>query len=73
MSLELRPILYQSLLELLSDTEDVAVRLAACDALSMTIDDFNFSADQFAPFVQSVFVLLFALLKEADECDTKVI
>ncbi|XP_077291113.1 importin beta11 isoform X2 [Arctopsyche grandis] len=71
-SLELRPILYQSLLELLSDTEDVAVRLAACDALSMTIDDFNFSADQFAPFVQSVFVLLFALLKEADECDTKM-
>lgn len=71
-SSELRPMLYQSLLELLSDTEDVAVRLAACDALNMTIDDFNFDACHFAPYVQSVFALLFALLKEADECDTKV-
>lgn len=72
-SSDLRPLLYQALLELLAPSEDMAVRLASCDALSLTIDDFNFSAEQFTPFLQPAFSLLFDLLKEAEECDTKVL
>lgn len=36
------------------------------------MDDFEFEAEQFLEFLEPVIALLFALLKEAHECDTKM-
>ena len=73
LSPELRPALYATILPLLSGDEDMAVRLTASKTLKMAIDDFEFNTDQFLPFLEPSFSLLFALLKEATDCDTKVI
>lgn len=71
-SADLRPALYTVTLPLLRNDEDMAVRLAASRALRASIDDFEFHTEQFLPFLEPAFRLLFALLKEARECDTKV-
>lgn len=72
MSLNLRPLLYQAVLELLDPSEDLAVRLEAAQTLKTTVDDFEFNTEQFLPFIESLFSLLFHLLKEVRECDTKM-
>lgn len=68
----LRPRLYQLLLPLLTEKEDLVVRLAAAKALKVVIDDFEFSIDELEPFLPQVFSLLFDLLKGVNECDTKL-
>ncbi|KAG7300475.1 hypothetical protein JYU34_016106 [Plutella xylostella] len=69
----LRPAMYAALLEPLSSaTEDLAVKLAAAEALRSTIDDFNFDVEQFRPFVPHVLSALYDLLVESEECDTKM-
>lgn len=73
LSSELRPALYAVTLPLLQGDEDMAVRLTASNTLKLAVDDFEFNTDQFLPFLETSFALLFALLKEAHECDTKVI
>lgn len=73
LSPELRPALYAVTLPLLQGDEDMAVRLTASNTLKLAIDDFEFNTDQFLPFLEPSFALLFTLLKEAHECDTKVI
>jgi hypothetical protein len=73
LSSELRPALYSATLPLLQGDEDMAVRLTASNTLKHAIDDFEFNTDQFLPFLEPSFALLFTLLKEAHECDTKVI
>lgn len=65
-------VLYQALVDLLRPDEDMAVRLAASDAIHEMVVDFNFVKEQFIPVLSSVISLLINLLKEADECDTKV-
>lgn len=50
----------------------MAVRLTASTTLRHAIDDFEFSSDQFLPYLDSAFNLLFNLLKEVQECETKV-
>lgn len=70
--MELRPELYGLMVEALSPEEDLGVRLAANDALKLAIDDFQFNTEDFSPFLEPAFSLLFALLKEVNECDTKV-
>ena len=72
LSSELRPALYAATLPLLQGDEDMAVRLTASNTLKHAIDDFEFNTDQFLPFLEHSFSLLFTLLKEAHECDTKV-
>ncbi|KAI5722793.1 hypothetical protein M8J76_013692 [Diaphorina citri] len=47
----LRPVLYEALLPLMSPDEDLAVRLSACKAFKMCVDDFDFKTEQFLPFV----------------------
>lgn len=37
-----------------------------------TMDDFEFEQDTFKEFLEPSFSLLYALLKDAKECDTKV-
>lgn len=65
--------MYKLMVESLSPEEDLGVRLAASDALKLAIDDFQFNIDEFLPFLEPAFSLLFTLLKEVNECDTKVI
>lgn len=36
------------------------------------MDDFEFDAEQFLEFLEPVIALLFSLLKESTECDTKM-
>lgn len=60
------------IVEALRPEEDLGVRLAASDALKKAIDDFQFNPEEFSIFLEPAFSLLFALLKEVNECDTKV-
>ncbi|XP_033230848.1 importin-11 isoform X2 [Belonocnema kinseyi] len=69
---EFRPELYRLMVEALSPEEDLGVRLAANDALKLAIDDFQFNTEEFSPYLEPAFSLLFALLKEVNECDTKM-
>ncbi|KAK9736615.1 Importin-beta N-terminal domain [Popillia japonica] len=72
LSLELRPALYECVTSLLESTEDMAVRLTASTSLRHAIDDFEFNSEQFRPYLDKAFNLLFSLLKEAKECETKM-
>jgi hypothetical protein len=72
LSPELRPMLYSSLLNLLESGEDMAVRLAAAQALKHSVDDFDFSPEQLEPQLGLCFGLLLTLLREARECDSKM-
>lgn len=60
------------MVEALNPSEDLGVRLAASGALKQVIDDFQFNSEEFAIFLEPACSLLFALLKEVNECDTKV-
>lgn len=71
-SKSLRPMLYEACLELLQPTEDLVVRLTASKTLKTVLEDFDFCAEQFLEFLEPSFTLLFHLLKEAKECDTKM-
>ncbi|XP_043499006.1 importin-11 [Polistes fuscatus] len=72
LSAKLKPDFYELMIEALSPEEDLGVRLAAIDALKLGIDDFQFKKEEFAPYLEPTFTLLFALLKEVTECDTKM-
>ena len=50
----LRPRLYQLLMPMIADTEDLVVRLAAAKALKVVIDDFEFSVEELEPYLQQV-------------------
>ncbi|XP_026671857.1 importin-11 isoform X1 [Ceratina calcarata] len=72
LSSELRPGLYELMIEVLSPDEDLGVRLAASDALKLAIDDFQFNPEEFSPYLAPTFSLLLSLLKEVKESDTKM-
>ncbi|KAF5275843.1 hypothetical protein FQR65_LT04081 [Abscondita terminalis] len=72
LSLELRPVLYECIINLLSPEEDMAVRLTSSTTLRLAVDDFEFNSEQFKPYLDTVFNLLFSLLKEVVECETKM-
>ncbi|XP_077988870.1 importin-11-like [Glandiceps talaboti] len=67
----LRPTVYEALLPLLADNEDMVVRITAAQALKI-VDDFEFKTDQFMPYLETSFQLLFQLLQQVSECDTKM-
>ncbi|CAH1155509.1 unnamed protein product [Phaedon cochleariae] len=69
---ELRPALYECINSLLAPNEDMAVRLTAAATLRFAIDDFEFNCEQFKEYMFDSFNLLFTLLKEARECETKM-
>ncbi|XP_066590935.1 importin-11 [Prorops nasuta] len=72
LSAKLRPEVYKLLVEALSPDEDLKVRLAASTALRLAVDDFEFSVQEFVPFLESAFPLLFTLLKEVNKYETKM-
>lgn len=67
-----RPLIYQACLEHLQSSEDMVVRLTASKTLKTVLEDFDFDAEHFLEFMEPSFNLLFHLLKEAKECDTKM-
>ncbi|XP_061874601.1 importin-11 isoform X2 [Colius striatus] len=68
---DLRPVLYEAIRNLLQD-QDLVVRIEAATTLKLTVDDFEFRTDQFLPYLESMFTLLFQLLQEVTQCDTKM-
>ncbi|XP_071542766.1 importin-11-like [Panulirus ornatus] len=69
---EHRPTLYEACIHLLAPEEDFVVRLSAAMTLKHSVNDFEFDPEQFMPYLSTIFGLLFSLLKEAHECDTKM-
>ncbi|KAM6034615.1 importin-11 isoform 1-T1 [Chlamydotis macqueenii] len=68
---DLRPMLYEAIRNLLQD-QDLVVRIETATTLKLTVDDFEFRTDQFLPHLESMFTLLFQLLQEVTQCDTKM-
>ncbi|XP_030421866.1 importin-11 isoform X2 [Gopherus evgoodei] len=68
---DLRPMLYEAIRNLLQD-QDLVVRIETATTLKLTVDDFEFRTEQFLPYLESMFTLLFQLLQEVTECDTKM-
>ncbi|XP_069491668.1 importin-11 [Ambystoma mexicanum] len=68
---DFRPVLYDAILRLLQD-QDLVVRIETATTLKLTVDDFEFRTDQFLPYLESMFGLLFQLLQQITECDTKM-
>ncbi|XP_036836030.1 importin-11 isoform X2 [Oncorhynchus mykiss] len=48
------------------------VRIETATTLKLTVDDFEFRTEQFLPYLESIFSLLFQLLQQVTECDTKM-
>ncbi|XP_035392064.1 importin-11 isoform X2 [Electrophorus electricus] len=68
---ELRPLLYESFLSLMQDP-DLVVRIETATTLKLAVDDFEFRTEQFLPYLESIFALLFQLLQQVSDCDTKM-
>ena len=72
LSSALRPVLYDALLTVLVPEEDLVVRLTAAQTLKIVMDDFEFTTEQYLPYLERSMQLLFTLLKDCKECDSKV-
>lgn len=72
LSPELRPVLYKTLVECLDPSEDLVVRLTAAGAVKAAVDEFEFNTEQFLPYLESYVSLLYKLLQQVTECDTKI-
>uniref|UniRef100_A0A3P8WKW3 Importin-11 n=1 Tax=Cynoglossus semilaevis TaxID=244447 RepID=A0A3P8WKW3_CYNSE len=73
---DLRPLLYEIILSLMQDP-DLVVRIETATTLNPLthfppVDDFEFRTEQFLPYLESIFGLLFQLLQQVTECDTKM-
>uniref|UniRef100_A0A8C2ZVA0 Importin-11 n=1 Tax=Cyclopterus lumpus TaxID=8103 RepID=A0A8C2ZVA0_CYCLU len=72
---DLRPLLYEVILSLMQDP-DLVVRQLQTFVLILNsrspVDDFEFRTEQFLPYLESIFGLLFQLLQQVTECDTKM-
>uniref|UniRef100_UPI00398E986B importin-11 isoform X2 n=1 Tax=Pristiophorus japonicus TaxID=55135 RepID=UPI00398E986B len=68
---ELRPMLYEAILNLMQD-QDRVVRIETATTLKLAVDDFEFRTEQFVPYLENIFSLLFQLLQQVTECDTKM-
>uniref|UniRef100_A0A3B4ZHC1 Importin-11 n=1 Tax=Stegastes partitus TaxID=144197 RepID=A0A3B4ZHC1_9TELE len=66
---DLRPLLYEVILSLMQDP-DLVVRIETATTLKLNI--LPFRTEQFLPYLESIFGLLFQLLQQVTECDTKM-
>ncbi|XP_063982373.1 importin-11 [Diachasmimorpha longicaudata] len=69
---DLRPDFYKMMTEALGPEQDLVVRIEASDTLKRALDDWQFDRAEFGPYLETLFTLLFNLLREATECDTKM-
>lgn len=70
-STSLRPLLYSEMIKLLEPDEDMVVKLTTCFSMKQIIDDFDFDSSVFVDFLPQYFHLLYVLLEEVSECETK--
>ncbi|KFZ62274.1 Importin-11, partial [Antrostomus carolinensis] len=73
---DLRPMLYEAIRNLLQD-QDLVSHIHLQSVLfflndNLPVDDFEFRTDQFLPYLEPMFTLLFQLLQEVTQCDTKM-
>ncbi|KAL1914641.1 uncharacterized protein VTP21DRAFT_8052 [Calcarisporiella thermophila] len=70
----IRPQVYTMLLRLISpETEpDLVVRLTAVTALRSSIDEWDFEADSFSPFLRQTVADIARLLQDVDEFDSRM-
>uniref|UniRef100_A0A4W6CE15 Importin-11 n=1 Tax=Lates calcarifer TaxID=8187 RepID=A0A4W6CE15_LATCA len=68
---DLRPLLYEVILSLMQDP-DLVVRIETATTLKLNILPILILTEQFLPYLESIFGLLFQLLQQVTECDTKM-
>ncbi|KAF3695674.1 Importin-11 [Channa argus] len=66
---DLRPLLYEVILNLMQDPDLVWQQVGAKGG---KVDFVEFRTEQFLPYLESIFGLLFQLLQQVTECDTKM-
>ena len=71
-SLGLRPTLYQILVHLLGQSQDMVVRITASTTLKKVVDDFAFKVEDILPVSDVIMASLFQLLCDVDQCDSKM-
>lgn len=68
-----RPILYQILIHLMRQNEaSLVVRITAVSDLKLAIDDYEFVAEDFRPFVGAAIHLFVILMADCDSVETKM-
>lgn len=72
LSSENRVFVYELLCQCLQQTEDIVIRLQATLTLKAVLDDLHFIKESYLPYLNFHFGLLCQLLKEVEECDTKI-
>ncbi|XP_065222298.1 importin-11 [Planococcus citri] len=72
LSTELRPLLYTEIINMMDPSEDMAVRLTVANTIKQSIDDFEFRSDVFLEHIPRCFQLLYSLLEQSKECETKM-
>ncbi|CAO3633200.1 unnamed protein product [Mucor fragilis] len=69
-SADCRKVIYEIFLQLMSEDEDLVVRLTAANGLKQAVDDWDFDISTVVPYLGSAMSLLLTLLKEVEESDT---
>ncbi|KAL7309160.1 hypothetical protein PS15m_011273 [Mucor circinelloides] len=69
-SADCRKVIYEIFLQLMSEDEDLVVRLTAANGLKQAVDDWDFDISTVVPYLGSAMSLLLNLLKEVEESDT---
>lgn len=67
-----RPPVYELLCQCLQPSEDLVIRLQATLTLKAVMDDIHFEKEAYLPYLNFHFGLLCQLLKQVEECDTKI-
>lgn len=58
---------------MMDPSEDMAVRLTVANTIKQSVDDFEFRSDVFLEHIPRCFQLLYSLLQQSKECETKVV
>ena len=63
---------YELICECLQSSENLVIRLQATLTLKAVMDDIHFEKEHYLPYLNYHFGLLCQLLKEVEDCDTKI-
>ncbi|KAI7902236.1 armadillo-type protein [Cokeromyces recurvatus] len=69
-SADCRKVIYEILLELMAENEDLVVRLTAANGLKQAVDDWDFDISIVLPYLGTAMSLLMNLLNQVEESDT---
>ncbi|KAI9481257.1 MAG: armadillo-type protein [Benjaminiella poitrasii] len=69
-SADCRKVIYEILLELMAENEDLVVRLTAANGLKQAVDDWDFDISIVLPYLGTAMSLLMSLLNQVEESDT---